>query len=161
MGLEVIDERVVTRICTIPSAGGEDVFHTDGACPVDGPEYSPDGAWIYFNSEAAATQPGHAQLFRLSLNGKGTEQLTFDERVNWFPHVSPDGQRLAYISYPEGTEGHPPDKDVEIRLMAPDGSESHRTIDRFNGGQGSLNVASWAPDSSAFAYVRYPYSAPG
>lgn len=156
VGLEVINERVVTRICTIPSAGGEDVFHTDGACPVDGPEYSPDGAWIYFNSEAAATQPGHAQLFRLSLTGKGTEQLTFDERVNWFPHVSPDGQHLAYISYPEGTEGHPADKDVEIRLMAPDGAGTHRTIDRFNGGQGSLNVASWAPDSSAFAYVRYP-----
>jgi Tol biopolymer transport system component len=128
---------------------------TDGSCPVDGPEYSADGAWIYFNSEAAATQAGHAQVFRMRPDGAGVEQLTHDARVNWFPHAAPDGTIFAYISFPTGTFGHPADKDVIIRTMAPDGSDQ-RDIDRFNGGQGTINVTSWSPDSQRFAYVRYP-----
>ncbi|MGV1791853.1 TolB family protein [Rhizobium sp. A37_96] len=149
---------VFTRICTIPAAGGQDVFLTDGACPVDGSEFSPDGQWIYFNSEAAATQPGHAQAFRMRPDGTGLEQLTHDERVNWFPHPAPNGRDLVYLSYPVGTIGHPADKDVILRFMSADGGKA-RDLDAFNGGQGSTNVNSWAPDSSAFAYVRYPLAA--
>lgn len=145
----------VTRICTIPAAGGADVVLTDGQCPVDGPEFSADGDWIYFNSEAAATVPGHAQIFRMRPDGSGVAQLTHDARVNWFPHAAPDGSLFSYISFPTGTLGHPADKDVIIRTMNPDGSNIV-DIDRFNGGQGSINVTSWAPDSQRFAYVRYP-----
>jgi Tol biopolymer transport system component len=145
----------VTRIFTIPAAGGADTVLTDGSCPVDGPEYSADGAWIYYNSEAAAAVPGHAQIFRMRPDGTGVEQLTHDARVNWFPHAAPDGLIFAYISFPTGTLGHPADKDVIIRTMAPDGS-GVRDIDRFNGGQGTINVTSWSPDSQHFAYVRYP-----
>ncbi|MCB1517039.1 MAG: PD40 domain-containing protein [Hyphomicrobiaceae bacterium] len=155
VGLEMMDGKPVTWICTIPAAGGKDKMLTDGACPVDGPEYSPDGEWIYFNSEAAASQPGHAQLFRMSRDGSGTQQLTFDDRVNWFPHLSPDGSRLVYISYPAGTIGHPADKQVIIRSMDPNGG-GPADLDSFNGGQGTINVNSWAPDSFHFAYVRYP-----
>src|SRR5690606_25132630 len=115
----------------------------------------PDGAWIYFNSERASTLPGHAQCFRMRPDGSGVEQLTFDERVNWFPHISPDGQSIVYISYPPGTLGHQPDKDVILRFMYPEGS-GQRDIVAFNGGQGTINVNSWAPDSKRFAYVAYP-----
>jgi len=155
VGLETQAGRTLTRICTIPAAGGQDRQLTDGACAVDGCEYSADGAWLYFNSEAAATQPGHAQIFRMRPDGSGTEQLTHDKRVNWFPHAAPDGTLFSYISFPEGTLGHPSDKDVIIRTMAPDGSDI-RDIERFNGGQGTINVTSWSPDSQRFAYVRYP-----
>ena len=156
VGLEVINGRTTTRICTIAAEGGEDVVLTDGNCPVDGPEYSPDGKWIYFNTEAAAKRSGHAQIFRMTPNGEKVEQITFDDRVNWFPHVSPNGMHLVYLSYPPGTIGHPADKDVFIRLMAVDGVGSCKNIDHFNGGQGTINVGSWAPDSQSFAYVRYP-----
>jgi Tol biopolymer transport system component len=91
-------------------------------------------------------------------DGTGIEQLTDDERVNWFPHLSPDGKRAVYISYPEGTLGHPPDKEVILRMMAPDGS-SQRDLVAFFGGQGTINVNSWAPDSRRFAYVAYPLGA--
>ena len=155
VGYERPADATATRICLIPAAGGADIALTDGSCPVDGPEYSADGNWIYYNSEAAATRPGHAQIFRMRPDGSGIEQLTQDERVNWFPHASPDGSLFAYISFPSGTLGHPADKDVILRTMAPDGS-GMVDIDRFNGGQGSMNVASWAPGSQAFAYVRYP-----
>jgi Tol biopolymer transport system component len=155
IGLEEEAGRTVTRICTIAATGGTDRQLTDGACPVDGCEYSADGAWLYFNSEAAATQPGHAQVFRMRPDGTGAEQLTHDNRVNWFPHAAPDGSIFSYISFPAGTLGHPADKDVIIRTMSPDGSNT-KDIDRFNGGQGTINVTSWSPDSQRFAYVRYP-----
>lgn len=140
---------------TIPAAGGPDTRLSDVDYPNDGPEYSPDGAFIYFNAERAATIPGHAQCFRMRPDGTGIEQLTFDERVNWFPHVSPDGERVVYISYPAGTTGHPANKDVILRLMNPDGS-GQRDLVAFFGGQGTINVNSWAPDSRRFAYVAYP-----
>lgn len=140
---------------TIPAAGGPDTRLSDVSYPNDGPEYSPDGKWIYFNSERDATQPGHAQCYRMRPDGTGIEQLTHDGRVNWFPHLSPDGQSIVFISYPAGTTGHPPNKDVILRFMQPDGG-GQRDIVSFLGGQGTINVNSWAPDSKHFAYVAYP-----
>lgn len=88
-------------------------------------------------------------------DGTGIEQLTYDERVNWFPHVSPDSSRLAYVSFPPGTEGHPADKDVIVRLCAADGT-GIRDLARVFGGQGTMNVHSWSPDGRSIAYVDYP-----
>ena len=143
------------NIFTIPSAGGPDTRLSDVAFPNDGPEYSPDGKWIYFSGERAAKRPGHAQCFRMRPDGTGIEQLSFDDRVNWFPHISPHGQSIVYISYPVGTTGHPPDKDVILRTMTADG-KNERDLVAFFGGQGTINVNSWAPDSQRFAYVAYP-----
>ena len=147
------------NIFTIPAAGGQDVQLTDDEFPDDGSEYSPDGQWIYFNSERARTVPGHAQLFRMRPDGTGIEQLTSDERVNWFPHVSPDSSRLAYVSFPPGTEGHPADKDVIVRLCAADGS-GIRDLAQVFGGQGTMNVDSWSPDGRSIAFVDYPVDGP-
>ena len=144
------------NVFTIPAAGGRDTRLTDVSVPNDGPEYSPDGRYIYFNSELAATKPGHAQIFRMNaVDGSGLEQLTFDKLVNWFPHLSPDGATVAFLSFPEGTMGHPVNKDVLLRLMTPDGDDQ-RTLASFFGGQGTINVNSWAPDSKRLAYVAYP-----
>ncbi|WP_298460735.1 biopolymer transporter Tol [uncultured Cellulomonas sp.] len=148
------DGGATTNVWTVPSTGGADVQLTDDEFADDGSEYSPDGRWIYFNSERASTEPGHAQLFRITTDGATIEQLTHDERVNWFPHVSPDGERVAYISFPPGTLGHPADLDVSIRLLEADGTV--RELVRLFGGQGTLNVASWAPDGRRLAYVAYP-----
>lgn len=105
---------------------------------------------------ATLSQPGHAQIFRMhAANGSQVEQLSFDERVNWFPHLSPDAQWLVYLSYPKGAEGHPPDKDVELRLMSPEGGD-YRVLARFFGGQGTINVNFWSPDSRQLAFVSYP-----
>ena len=143
------------NLFTIPAAGGPDTRLSDVDYPNDGPEYSPDGKWIYFSSERAAKVPGHAQCFRMRPDATGIEQLTFDERVNWFPHISPDGRSIIFISYPPGTTGHPPNKDVILRFMDADGG-GQRDIDSFLGGQGTVNVNSWAPDSKRFAFVAYP-----
>jgi Tol biopolymer transport system component len=149
------DEWGYRNIFTLPSAGGPDTRLTDSPAPADGPEFSPDGAWIYFNSEQGSTVPGHAQIFRMRPDGTEPARLTSDARVNWFPHLSPDGRHVLYISFPPGTEGHPADRDVLVRVMDPDGAGA-RDVLAFFGGQGSLNVNSWAPDSRRFAYVAYP-----
>ena len=147
-----------TNIFTIPVAGGPDTRLTAVSVPNDGPDYSPDGRWIYFNSERAASRPGHAQIFRMrASDGTALEQLTFDNLVNWFPHLSPDGQHVALLSFPTGTLGHPADKDVLLRLMNPDGSEL-RILTTLFGGQGTINVNSWAPGSQRLAFVAYPKS---
>jgi TolB protein len=143
------------NIFTILAAGGDDVQLTRTTKPSDGPEYSPDGTWIYFNSEMASSVPGHAQLFRMRNDGTEVTQLTSDQRVNWFPHVSPAADRLVYMSYELGTVGHPANKTVELRCIPPDGGESELLL-RLFGGQGTINVNSWAVDSLRFAFVEYP-----
>ena len=128
-----------------------------GFSPADGPEFSPDGQWLYFNSEINSTTPGHAQIFRSDLTGGRLEQLSFDDRVNWFPHISPDGTYVAYLSFPVGTIGHPADRPVVIRLLHL-ASDKTRDAVTLHGGQGTINVNSWSPDSTMIAYVAYPTS---
>lgn len=153
------DGGTITNIYTIPSAGGEDVQLTDDEYADDGPEYSADGNWIYFNSERASTASGHAQLFRISVTGGTLEQLTRDERVNWFPHPSPDGTTVAYVSFPAGTLGHPADVD-DVRLRLLDAGGRIREVAAIFGGQGTMNVPSWSPDGTRLAYVAYPITTP-
>ena len=83
-------------------------------------------------------------------DGSGREQLTFDDRVNWFPHFTPDGKRFVYISYPPGTISHPADIDAELWMMPADGGEP-KTVVRLFGGQGSMNCNSWAPRRASTA----------
>ncbi|MET4780735.1 biopolymer transporter Tol [Glaciihabitans sp. UYNi722] len=154
-----VDGLVTTNVFTIPSAGGADVQLTDDEFADDGSEFGPDGKWIYFNSERASSTPGHAQLFRMRTDGSGTEQLTFDERVNWFPHVSPVGDRIAYVSFPPGTLGHPADVEVIVRLLevadVAKGASTHRDLVTAFGGQGTMNVPSWDATGRRIAFVNY------
>ena len=151
-----------TNVYVIPSVGGQDEQLTDDESPDDGSEFSPDGRWIYFNSERASELAGHAQLFRISTEDRHVEQLTFDERVNWFPHISPTGKTIAYVSFPPGTTGHPPDVDVIIRLLDLDENDQPLGVPRdligAFGGQGTMNVPSWDPDGRRIAFVTYPLS---
>ncbi|MBB5781973.1 TolB family protein [Nonomuraea jabiensis] len=143
-------------IHTVGLDGQDDVAVTTDPGPADGCEWTPDGEWIVFNTEQFSTAPGHAQLARVRPDGTGLEQLTFDERVNWFPHVAPTGDVAVYLSYPPGTTGHPADLPVELRLVSVDAWQEPTTLVALRGGQGTINVPSWAPDGSAFAFVDYP-----
>ncbi|MEH0626516.1 hypothetical protein [Streptomyces stelliscabiei] len=159
VGTEILDGDEWGRraVWSLDLANGTERLLGDGYSPADGPEFSPDGASVFFNSEIEALVPGHAQLFRHDLADGAVRQLTFDERVNWFPHPSPDGRRLVHLSYPPGTVGHPADLPVVLRVIdLPDGPPRH--LVRLPGGQGTVNVPCWAPDSRRIAYVRYPRS---
>ncbi|WP_417708942.1 TolB family protein [Roseibium aggregatum] len=138
------------QVFTIGLDGGEERQITRVFDHCDGPDYTPDGKWIWFNGERA----GSVQLWRVRPDGSGLQQMTKDERVNWFPHPSPDGKSVAYLAYEAGTVGHPAETTVELRLMSADGGSPRILLSLF-GGQGTLNVPSWAPDSRRFAYMRY------
>lgn len=140
-------------IYTVPVAGGAETQLTGRAEDEghnDGPDYSPDGAWVWFNSD----RTGHAQIWKVRPDGSDATQVFEDANVNWFPHPSPDGEWVVYLAYPPGTQGHPADRDVALCLMRPDGS-GRRELLGFNGGQGTINVPSWSPDGKSFAFVRY------
>lgn len=142
-------------ICTVGVQTGTVTALTQGMAAVDGPEFSPDGQWIYFNAEPHGSRKGHAQIFRMRSNGSEAEQLTFDPRVNWFPHPSPDGQWLMYLSYPEKTQGHPANQPVVLRVMPASGGIPLDVV-ALQGGQGTSNANGWSPDSQQFAYMAYP-----
>lgn len=143
------------QIATISVAGGPERILTDAQGHHDGPDYTPDGAWIWFNSDRG----GKMALWRMRPDGSDPQAMTDDDRSNWFPHPSPDGRQVVYLAYPPGTEGHPRDRDVELRAIGAEGGDA-RVLVRLFGGQGTINVPSWAPDASAFAFVRYT-PAPG
>lgn len=140
--------RVIDVYTLVP--GAEETRLTQGEGHCDGPDFSPDGNRIYYNCD----RTGHAQIWVMDADGSGQRQLFADAFVNWFPHPSPTGRWLLYLAYPSGTTGHPADLDVALVLCDPEGRDRQR-VREFTGGQGSINVPSWAPDGSAFAYVRY------
>jgi hypothetical protein len=144
------------RLALISSSGGETRYPEAGSGHLDGPEYSPDGAWLYINTEQFTTRPGHAQLARVPADGGRMERLVESDTVDWFPHISPDAELATYVSFPAGTLGHPADLDVEVRLVRT--SNWTDPIARYPlfGGQGTMNVNSWSADSRRFAYMAYP-----
>lgn len=162
-------------IYTIPAAGGHpasEPFAGDKETRLttakgldDGPEYTRDGQYIYFNSE----RTGHMQIWRMKADGSDQEQVTFGEDNDWFPHISPEGQWMVFLTYDKSVSGHPENKDVSLRLMnlkdanaaganatAPNFRAAKITVlAKLFGGQGTINVPSWSPDGKQLAFVSY------
>ena len=84
----------------------------------------------------------------------GCEQMTSDDSNNWFPHLSPDGRSMAFLSYDKDVKGHPPDKEVTVRLMMLE-DRKITVLAKLLGGQGTINVSSWSPDGPKLAFVSY------
>jgi TolB protein len=144
----------------IPADGGAEKQLTSNIHQDDGPDYSPDGEWIYINSDRS----GKEAIWRFPADGAGSNDAKAEIVVNdgledWFPHISPDGKKLVYIGYPAGTPTHNPRTvDIELKLVAVGHSKvsgPQKTLLEGIGGQGTMNVNSWAPDSMRFAYVTY------
>jgi Tol biopolymer transport system component len=151
------------NIFRIPVDGGAEQRLTSSPVYDDGPDYSPDGKWIYINSDRS----GGWDIWRFPANGAGqsdgkAERVTRDELEDWFPHPSPDGQWLVFLSFPKGTPGHDVKTNVQLRMMPMPRSTSGvaeqsfiQVLTQFFGGQGTINVNSWSPDSKQFAFVSY------
>jgi Tol biopolymer transport system component len=142
-------------VYSIPAAGGEETRLTTAEGLDDGPEYSPDGKYIYFNS----VRSGSMQIWRMKPDGSDQEQVTpNDDYNNWFAHVSPDGSRIAFVSFNKdvAADQHPADKEVMLRVMTL-ANKRITVLTKLFGGQGTMNVNSWSPDSRRLAFVSYQY----
>lgn len=138
-------------IYEIAAEGGAERRLTDARGLDDGPEYSPGGRLIYFNSE----RTGLMRIWGMNADGAGQRMISQGpESADWFAHFSPDGKWIAYLSYDKSVQGHPANKDVVIRLAETDGSNPRVLVTLF-GGQGTMNVPNWSPDSTRFAFVSY------
>ncbi len=144
----------------IPFAGGPEERLTMDAGYDDGPDYSPDGKWIYFNSDRG----GGWNIWRIPFGGAGpddakAERVTNDEWEDWFPHPSPNGKLLVFLSFPAGTTNHNGRMEIQLRMMPMPGNTLKaapiETVVKIFGGQGTINVNSWSPDSKQFGYVVY------
>lgn len=145
----------------VPIAGGQQEQLTMNAGYDDGPDYSPDGKWIYFNSNRS----GKWAIWRMPAQGAGkndsnAQQVTFDEVEDWFPHCSPNGKWLVFVSFPKGTQTHNGRMPgMELRMIPLPRNKlrhvSSQLLITFFGGQGTINVNSWAPDSQKFAFVTF------
>lgn len=146
-------ENKVYDIYRKPIKGSKEVKLTDNKKwdHADGCEYSPDGKHIYYNS---SKNGGAMQIWRMKPDGSEKEQITFDQYNDWFPHISPDGKWIAFISFSPDIElnSHPSYKRVMLRLMPTSGG-APKVIAHLYGGQGTINVNSWSPDSQHIAFV--------
>jgi TolB protein len=120
------------------------------------PEISPDGQYIYFSTERS----GHAQIWRRDPYGSAQERLLLSDTNDWFPHVSPDGKWLVFLSYPPTVAGHPANQDVVLNLMSLEDRRVH-VLATLLGGEGTINLPSWSPDSSQLAFTSYELLNPG
>ncbi|WP_065960814.1 hypothetical protein [Curtobacterium sp. UCD-KPL2560] len=149
-----------TDVALVDPATGEPTFLTRDGHPDDGCTVTPDGGTVLWNTERFT--PGTAQLAAVRLDGGDPVRITADDRVDWFPHLSPDGAHLLYLSYEPGVQGHPADHRVELRLLPGSLVRGARiavvpeTLVALDGGQGTVNVPPWSPDSTWFAYCDYP-----
>ena len=137
-------------IYRIPSAGGAEERLTTAPGLDDGSEYTPDGRSIVFNS----VRSGRMQLWQMDADGANQRPLTDDGFNNWFPHVSPDGQWIVFLSFPPEVDpsDHPFYERVMLRIMPASGGEP-KVLATLYGGQGTINVPSWSPDSRHVAFV--------
>jgi TolB protein len=137
-------------IYTVSVNGGAETRLTTASGLDDGPDYSHDGKFIYFNSERS----GHMQIWRMKTDGSEQTQVTHGAWNDWFPHPSPDGKWLVFLSYEPNVKGHPENKDVMLRLLSLDTGRIE-VLAKLFGGQGTINVPSWSPDSRRLAFVSY------
>lgn len=140
------------NVYTIPAAGGQVKRLTESGTVNDGPEFSRDGKFIYYSSDRGG---GSMQIWRMKVDGSEPQQVTTGEDWNnAFPHISPDGTQLVFLSYPGGNRGYPNVEDMQLRVMSL-ADQKVKVLAKFVGGSGSIDAPSWSPDSKRVAFVSY------
>ncbi|MCB9702940.1 MAG: PD40 domain-containing protein [Myxococcales bacterium] len=101
------------------------------------PSAAPDSSWLVFEYGGAS----FSDLFRVDLRDGVLDRLTDDEEGNFEPAVSPDGQRIAFVSSRDGN--------AELYVMAADGKEPRRLSDD----PANESAPRWSPDGRHLAFL--------
>ena len=69
---------------------------------------------------------------------------------------------MVFLSFPKGTPGHNVKTNVQLRMIpmpqdaaGKGAARSIQVLTQIFGGQGTINVNSWSPDSRKFAFGSY------
>lgn len=103
-----------------------------------------------------SNRTGRWRLWRRELDGSGLRPISPDEagRDHYCPHLSPDGTRLVYLSYPAGSDTYQertPNGGVPMYLMHADGSGIRRLAPSARA-YGEDRAAVWA-DNDHLLYI--------
>jgi len=63
-------------------------------------------------------------------------------------------QKMVFLSYPKEVEGHPENKDVQLRLMTL-ADRKITVLAKLFGRPRHINVPSWSPDGTKLAFVSF------
>lgn len=152
-----------TDIFRIKVDGSGELRMTTNKADDDGPEYFPNGKWVYFCSKRS----GKWDAWRMPADGAGpgdklAEKITHSKDTqDWFPHISRDGKWLYTISYPMDQPDHSYIGDgMKIKLLRLENGVGAKdaeltTVSTFFGGQGSANTSGWSSDSKKFVWTEY------
>ena len=124
-----------------PSAGGEAVRVTETPEREAYPKFSPDGARLYFGSEAT----GSVQLHSVNTDGTGLRIHTRHSEGNIPEAISPDGT-FAVVRGVRGSSGYRP-----FRLLKIDLTRDSRELGLFDA---TAHSASVSPCGTRFLFCR-------
>jgi hypothetical protein len=145
------DTDTVPDIFTIPVDGSAPAKRlTRGQGKNYGPQFSRNGEFILFCSDRS----GCMQIWRMKPDGSEPAQLTNDENNHWFPRLSPNDNYAAFITYPKGVAGDPPNSPVEIRRLNL-ASGANDQMARLIGGPAS--APTFSPTGSQLTFVSYQW----
>jgi Tol biopolymer transport system component/pimeloyl-ACP methyl ester carboxylesterase len=104
---------------------------------------APDGGLIAFVSN----RDGNEEIYVMNADGSGLTDVSNSSDDDLSPAWSPNGARIAYLSYtPE-----PPSVYGDILVVNPDGTGRSRLTDTLSVGC----CMAWSPDASKIAYVSH------
>ena len=111
------------------------------------PSWSPDGERIVFSSKRA----GHfkskfgitSEIYMMDADGGNQQRLTENQKNDWNPSWSPDGERIAFASDRKGDF-----ENFEIYVMDADGGNQQKLTNN----RGDDTSPSWSPDGERIAF---------
>lgn len=120
----------------------EEVNVTDHPADDIHPTWSPDGSTLLFNSDR--DDPERYQLHTVRLATGETRRLTEPGTTRTAASFSPDGDRIAYVIWPDEENGQP-----DVWVMEVDGTDARNLSDH----PGYDGWPSWSPDGERIAFA--------
>jgi serine/threonine-protein kinase len=112
---------------------------TSGTQVIEGVASSPDGKWLFFDSDVS----GNAQIYRQRLPIGDPEQLTFGLSDDFAPAPSPDGREIAFHSWRSGSRN--------LYTLPLDGGP----VQPVTASPLQWALPNWSPDGHALTFVTF------